>query len=241
MSDANSSPENISLRERFFNNIVGRILSGELRPGDRLPPERELALEAGISRSSVNLGILELESKGFLRVEPRQGAFVAEYRRHGTPQTLSVIMSYDSARLDYSLLGDLLDFRILIECDAARRACANLTAEDATTLDTFLSLIASSRGGQLVRALLDFHEYVTQLSGNDVYSMIYKSFDGPLRSLTEAHFRVPGELELSLPLYSELVEALKARDGDRAERAMRAVLETASDFLKQQSLSAGKP
>lgn len=241
MSDGQKEAENISRRENFVNTIIGRILSGELKPGDRLPPERELAARAGISRSSVNVGILELESKGFLRVEPRQGAFVAEYRRHGTPQTLSVIMSYDSARLDYSLLGDLLDFRILIECEAAKCACRYIKRDDAATLDDFLGRISASSGKALVSALYDFHAYVTQLSGNDVYSMIFQSFKGPLLSLTEAHFSVPGELESSLPLYAELVEALKARDGGRAERAMRSILETASVFLKRLSLSSGQP
>ena len=55
-----------SLKEICVQEILTKILSGELKPGDRLPPERELAEAMGISRSSVNHGIMELENMGFL-------------------------------------------------------------------------------------------------------------------------------------------------------------------------------
>ena len=67
-----------SIRAQVVREIENRIFSGELAIGERLPPERELALELGVSRSLVNLAILDLESMGFLRIVPRQGTFVAD-------------------------------------------------------------------------------------------------------------------------------------------------------------------
>lgn len=58
--------EGKNLKGDFVQMMQAKILSGELKPGDRLPPERELALQVGISRGSVNQGILDLERMGFL-------------------------------------------------------------------------------------------------------------------------------------------------------------------------------
>ena len=104
-----------SKREGFVREIEAQILSGKLKPGARLEAERELALRFGLSRSSVNLGMLELERKGFVRIVPRKGAFVSDFLHEATPQTLSVIMEYGSSQMDESLLHDLMDMRALIE------------------------------------------------------------------------------------------------------------------------------
>lgn len=69
--------ENKNRRASFMEIMKNRILSGELKPGDRLPPERELAEQLGFSRGSVNQGMLDLARMGFLRIVPRRGAFVA--------------------------------------------------------------------------------------------------------------------------------------------------------------------
>ena len=74
--------------------MKNRILSGELKPGDRLPPERELAEQLGFSRGSVNQGMLDLARMGFLRIVPRRGAFVAEYVQQATPETLDRVSMY---------------------------------------------------------------------------------------------------------------------------------------------------
>ena len=118
-----------NLKADFIQRMQAKILSGELKPGDRLPPERELAVQVGISRGSVNQGILDLERMGFLRIVPRKGTFVAEYVRNATPETLAAIMSYNSAYIDQALFRDLMELRILVERECARLACANLTQD----------------------------------------------------------------------------------------------------------------
>ena len=103
-----------SLKAGFVEIMEAKIFSGELKPGDRLPPERELALQLGISRGSVNQGILDMARMGFLRIVPRRGTFVADYVRNATPETLAAIMSYDSALVDSALFKDLMELRILV-------------------------------------------------------------------------------------------------------------------------------
>ena len=104
--------ESKSRKAEFIKAMQLKILSGELKPGDRVPPERELAKNFGISRGSVSQGILDLERAGFLRIVPRKGTFVAEYVRNASPETLGAIMSFDSTYIDSSLFADLRQRRL---------------------------------------------------------------------------------------------------------------------------------
>ena len=115
-----------SLKDICVQAILSRILSGELKPGDRLPAERDLADSMGISRSSVNHGIMELENMGFLTITPRRGTIVNDYRTHPTPQSLAAVMRYSSAEMEQSLFSDLMATRLLIEGESARLACSNI-------------------------------------------------------------------------------------------------------------------
>lgn len=63
--------ENRSERERFLDRMLKEILSGQRKPGDRLPTESELAGQYGLRKTNVHLGLQELERLGFLRVVPR--------------------------------------------------------------------------------------------------------------------------------------------------------------------------
>ena len=91
-----SSP---SLRELFVEQVQHMILSGKLKIGEKLPPERQLAEMMQVSRAVVNGGISDLEKMGFLVVKPRSGTYVADYRRKGTIETLLSIMKYNGGTL----------------------------------------------------------------------------------------------------------------------------------------------
>lgn len=84
-----------SLKELFIQQLQNRILSGDLPQGARLPSERELETQMHVSRAVINAGITELARQGFLEVHPRQGTFVADYRRNGNLDTLIAIMQYN--------------------------------------------------------------------------------------------------------------------------------------------------
>ena len=142
-----------NLKADFIQRMQAKILSGELKPGDRLPPERELAVQVGISRGSVNQGILDLERMGFLRIVPRKGTFVAEYVRNATPETLAAIMSYNSAYIDPALFRDLMELRILVERECARLACANLTGDGLRRLQDCTGAIYAAPEEQLAEAV----------------------------------------------------------------------------------------
>ena len=89
-----------TIKELFIERIEGMILSGVLKPGDRLPSERELAEQMKISKTIVHIGLEDLARMGFLEVTPRRGTVVADYRKHPTPQSLSALVGYGSIEID---------------------------------------------------------------------------------------------------------------------------------------------
>ena len=115
--------DSASLIDSIRGALLGKILSGELRPGDRLPAERDMAAQLGVSRSSLHHAVLQLETQGFLKIEPRRGTVVADYRKHPTPSSLSALVGYGSLEIDEPLFHDFMDARIWLETGSARRAC----------------------------------------------------------------------------------------------------------------------
>lgn len=219
------------IKKSFKDIMQGRILSGELKPGDKLPPERELASELGISRGSVNQGILDLERMGFLRVVPRRGTFVADYLDRATPQTLTAIMNYDSDRIDAPLFRDLADMRILVERESVRLACEKITAADTAQLDELTSRVYSSDGEELITALYEYHRSIVRFSRNVGYLMVFQSFEFMLINAIRVHYSSADERRKCLPAYSELTVALSNRDAAAADRLILEILGTACDYV----------
>ena len=222
-----------SLKAGFVEIMEAKIFSGELKPGDRLPPERELAAQLGISRGSVNQGVLDMARMGFLRIVPRKGTFVAEYVRNATPETLSAIMGYDSALIDSALFKDLMELRILVERECTRLACAKLTPESLEMLQKRLDAVMAASDEDAAEEVYLFHKCITQISGNAAYAIVFQSFEKMIRNLIREHYKDPAELRSSLPKLGQLTEAIARRDAAEADRCMLMILSQASDYLNK--------
>ena len=219
------------LKKSFVDEMQSRILSGQLKPGDRLPPERELAEELGISRGSVNQGILDLERMGFLRVVPRKGTFVADYIKNATPLTIAAIMNYDSTMYDAELFLGFMDFRILVERECVRLACLHMDDASRQMLDELTERIYAADGEELTEALYRFHYSVTRLSRNPAYTIVFQSFELVLRNMIEAHYSDRRELEKCLPLYGRLADAMRKGNAEKSDEYLLRILTMASDYL----------
>lgn len=174
-----------SLKDLFIKQLQGMILSGELPLGSRLPSERELCQQMHVSRAVVNGGLTELARQGFLEVRPRQGTYVADYRRNGNMDTLLAIMHYNGGVLGKEEIRSILEVRQGLEYMAVRRAI------------DFASEEGLARLGQILRQLEDptlpparaaeiafrFQHEMTMLGGNTILPLIYTSFQVPCTAL----------------------------------------------------------
>lgn len=220
-----------NLKEGFINYMQGQILSGALKPGDRIPPERALALQYGISRGSVNQGILDLERMGFLKIVPRKGTFVAEYLKKATPDTVTAIMGYDSDYMSSSLFKDLMDMRILIERECVSLACRKMNREIREKLCERNDAVFGADADKVADALYDYHCCICEVSGNAAYLMIFQSFEKMMRKLIHIHFEDARQADVCLPAYAELTKAIINSDGEEADRLISDILGQASAYL----------
>ena len=222
-----------SVKDSFIDEMLHKIVSGELKPGDRLPSERELAASTGISRSMVNQGVLALNSMGFVSVQPRHGTIVNDFRKYPTPESLAALMDYGSSDIDYPLFRDLTDFRLLIETESARLACKN--AYD-STLQKMREQVERMRGGlkDTVDAQYQFHYRLTLASGNGIYCMIFRAFEPVIRVLLERHYAIaPDDWESAPEAHRRLLDAIAAKDEQLAVRYARAILEKGIAVLEK--------
>lgn len=212
-----------SLMESVVQLFLGKILSGEMKAGDWLRPEREIAEQLGVSRSCVHLAIQELAGKGFLESIPRQGTVVCDYRKHPTPGSLPLLMSYGSVDLGQDLFADMMETRLLLETESARLACSNIYESTFRQMQEILSQLAQPHA-DVTDLLYRFHYHLVQASGNSIYSMIFRGFEPVLRSLIALHYSDTADLPESIRRHQALLDAISAKDEMSASRIAREII-----------------
>ena len=124
-----------SLKELFVQQLEGMILSGQLRPGDKLPTERELADAMKVSKTVVHEGLRELHRLGFLDIVSRKGVTVADYAQTGSLDTLMAIMRYHGGLPDKKTAESILKLRYYLEGPAMELLAAHHTPADMAALE----------------------------------------------------------------------------------------------------------
>ena len=213
-----------SLVENITELLRGKILSGELQPGDRLPAERDIAEQMGVSRSSLHQSILQLESEGFLKIEPRRGTVVADYRKYPTPQSLSALFNYGSVELDEPIFKDMMDFRLWVETECARRACTNIYASTMREMRDIANRL-ESENVELPKLIYRYHYLLTQASGNSIFSMLFRAFEPVLLTLIARHYSLQAvDIHEAANMHKELLECIEAKDEQKAADCVRRLL-----------------
>ena len=213
-----------SLTESVVHVLLGKILSGDLKAGDWLLPEREIAKEMGVSRSSVHLGVLELVEKGFLKTVPRRGTVVCDYRKHPTPGSLTLLMSYGSVDLEKDLFSDMMETRLLLETESARLACDHIYETTFQEMQDIVKALGQA-DADVTDLLYGFHYRLVQASGNSIYSMIFRGFEPVLRSLIALHYNEPSaDLPESIQRHQALLEAIRAKEETLAAQLAREII-----------------
>ena len=208
--------------------LLEYLLSGEIRPGDRLPSERQLASQLGVGRSAVRDALRPLLLLGL--VEARQGD--GTYLRKPESSLLPQAVEWGLLLGDHTTL-DLIEARTCIEIALAELAARRRTEADLEQMQTQLELMAmpDMQRDAFVEADLAFHLAVAQASGNTVLLGTLAS----IRSLLRVWIaRVMSASASAHPSYIEHVpiyEAICAGDPRAAAEAMRAHMRSAQERL----------
>jgi DNA-binding FadR family transcriptional regulator len=227
---------------RIFTFFRDRLLSGELKAGDRLLAERELALALGVSRPVLREALRSLAMLGLLDIQHGRGAFVRAADASVLGQALTLCLAPEP-----NILDDVLQARIAIECQAIRLACERASERDlqaiAGTLDTLVdSLDDPERGGPADYA---FHFAIVRASNSGSLMKIYEAIS-PL--LMQSHverrrdtFREPAITAHLVDAHREVFLSLARRDPDAAERRLRQHFLIGDDLRRNNLISTYQP
>lgn len=212
-----------SVKELFVNQLVGMILSGQLRPGDRLPTERELAEKTNISKTVVHEGIRELHRLGFLDVMSRKGITVADYAQTGNLDTLLAVMRYRGGQLDAKTNQSLLKVRLYLEGPAFEELAAHHTPEDIRKLEALQqeAVKASAEGcSAFAETLFRYHRTVAFLSGNSITPLIMNAFAPASLEFWRQYISLYGT-EHCLKVLDTFTRYIRNGQGELASSALR--------------------
>lgn len=209
-----------TIKELFIERIEGMILSGTLKPGDRLPSERDLAEQMKISKTIVHIGLEDLARMGFLEVTPRRGTVVADFAETGNLETLNAILRYNGGKLDRQMVVSIIELRSAVEGGALVRLGRNHTQEGLDELKGLLNEyteIAKSNPDlkTIADALAKFHYRICTLSGNQLFPLIMNAFRSVGNILWEDSARFWG-VDALLEQGRRILEMLEKNDGEGA-------------------------
>ena len=160
-----------SQSQRVVDGVAGRIRSGVLKPGERVPPEPELMREFGVSRSVVREAVSRLQASGLVRTRQGVGSFVLAEQPMSAP--------LQAAGVDLQLRQKLamLELRLGLESDAAALAAARRSAEQLAAMDRALDDFDRQRdtGEGTAEADFRFHELIAQATGNEYFVHVLRS------------------------------------------------------------------
>lgn len=217
--------------EQVAAQIQRLVNEGVLKPGDKLPPERELARQFGVGRSSLRDAIRTLEVMGV--VESRHGA--GTVIRDLDTDTLVVPLASALLR-KREMVAELLEVRRMIEPALAARAARNATAEQIATMEEILArqLAKVRRGEPTIEEDSEFHAALVHAARNSVVLRVLDVLMDLLRESRAKSLQSPGRLEKSCAGHLRILRAIKRRDSAAAEAAVKKHLQEIETIVMRQ-------
>jgi GntR family transcriptional repressor for pyruvate dehydrogenase complex len=226
-------------RNKVYEEVakqIERLILKKLKPGDKLPSERELAEMLQVSRSSIRDAIRSLELVGL--VEPRQGAGTIVRERSaessGNPFT-------ETLKRRQELVTELLDFRKMLEPPLAARAATHASAEDISEMEEILQRQEEKQdqGNVAIAEDAEFHYSIALASGNSVVLKVIDTLMDLLRETRENSLQVLGRSQKSLAGHRRILAAIKRHDAEAAKAAMRRHIEDVEEIVLSKVLTKG--
>jgi len=204
--------------EDIIEQVRDLITSGRLKPGDRLPAERDLARALSVGRSAVREAIRAMEIVGMVGVRAGEGTFVIALAGNAGSDPLSGPL-YQA----WSTQHKLFEVRRVIEPDLAALAARRATAEQIEKLRTILveQEAVIRRGETGVKPDTMFHYLIAEATGNEVLVRIVDSLMDLLLKTREASLQDDQRRTQSLMQHRAILRAIETRKPDLAERRMR--------------------
>lgn len=208
----------VRLYESVIEQIMDLIKNNELKPGDKLPPERELAEKLSISRNSLREAFRVLESRGLIKSKPGGGRFIREIRENDHNNTENIILS-----LEKSSILELLEAREIFEVKIAEIAAQRATLEDIEIIEEALNKMNQKeelKDDKKTESDTEFHLAIAGASHNFVFVNIMKLHLDLLKETREKTWQIPGRREKQYQEHRAIFQAIKEHNSKKAEEAI---------------------
>ncbi|MEV0287729.1 FCD domain-containing protein [Kribbella sp. NPDC050820] len=223
------------LRSRLYEQVADQISTwikeNGLLPGDRLPPERELAQRLGVSRATLSQALVALEVIGVVVVRHGDGTVLTERARTG-----AVI---EAIRAHADRLPEIIEARDALESKLAALAAVRRTDDDLTAIRAALDRMERDieTGGRGVDADEQLHGAITAAARSELLTQMMAAIHDLIRETRSESLSQPGRPRESLAGHRKVADAIAAGDPDAAAAAMHEHVMLVSDvaLLREQS------
>ncbi|GAB1536215.1 FadR/GntR family transcriptional regulator [Geovibrio sp. ADMFC3] len=202
-------PKRVS--DEIYRQLKELVLDGELKPGEKLPSERELAVQMGVSRPTLREALQKLEAHGFLKQIQGDGTYVQSAASPVLSQAFTEMMNKGEA------MGDLMELRRILETWAAKAAAMRATDEEIEQLEEFLDEMEDSERDYESDA--SFHALISYASHNILIVHVMNTIYEWITKVTyevRRHIRLEGGIREVDSLHRKIFEAIRDREPDKA-------------------------
>jgi GntR family transcriptional repressor for pyruvate dehydrogenase complex len=206
------------------------MASGQLAPGQKLPPERQLADTLGVSRTVVREATHILTARGLLESRHGYGTVVRQVNRDALVEPLGWLMQANSATLD-----DLHDVRSILEIEIVRLAAAQASEADIIKLSEIVTQMEQCQDDVVRFVALDgdFHQALSETTHNPLLALLLDSVRDLMHEIRLQVNRHPAVYKTVVPDHKAIMVAIAARDPEEAARAMQCHLDHARTFQRE--------
>ncbi len=216
--------------DKIIRQIRELITSGQLSPGDKLPPERKLAEVFGVGRTSVRDAIKKLEFYGILKTMPQSGTVVA-----GLGITALEGLITDVLKLEKSDFASLVETRVILETQSAQFAAKRRTSDDIIAIENALLAYENKvkNGESAVEEDLMFHLKIAEASKNSVLnSLMLVITPDIVNSFTELKVCTDVRFIKAAEEHRTILQYIIDQDAEAAYQAMHKHLNDVVEFSK---------
>lgn len=168
--------------EIIIQKIQTEITAGILKAGEKLPPERELAVKYGVSRTSIREALRLLELSDFVEIHHGDGTFIKTNKQQTIQQQLTSV----ALKTDQTTLYEMLELRLILESQCAALAALRATGQDIEKIARTLEAMKNTDDEEIgIQADLDFHMAIAAAANNSVLAQLISSFASHMRSTIE--------------------------------------------------------
>jgi GntR family transcriptional regulator, transcriptional repressor for pyruvate dehydrogenase complex len=235
----------MGLTDRVANQLLEMIAAQQVRPGDRLPPEREIGEALGVSRTVVREAIRALTGKGVLSINSGRGVVVTQVNTDNVAEAMRLFIEtrggyHEEGPFSYDKIHEV---REMLEVRVASVAAQRATEEDLEELRAAFEALTEAAESPELSSIRDveFHRIIAKITHNELYMVMLDSIGHVLLKIREETLVKRARRQDAIAFHRRILEAIERGDSEGAALAMSDHLQDSADLWRSIGQYAPEP